>query len=409
MSEVHPFRAHRFARDLAERLAPPYDVISVPERERLAAEPENVVHLTLPEGPEGERDYAAAAQTLEAWCQQGVLERDPAPALYPLVEETAPGRFRRGFFAALRLADYKEGIVLPHERTMTGPKRDRLLLTREVRANLEPLFFVYEDENGEVDAALQAAADAAPLAVCRALDGIPLSLFGVESSAAIEQVRSLLAARPLVIADGHHRYETMLRYRDECRERAGSRSDPDAGYEFVLAYLANASDPGTEIRPIHRVIEASDADPAAALATLGFAIEPLAGGAANPEIAAALRELAGRRADQHAYLVCLPDGRKLLASRPRGEQLDVAVLHQELLPLLGGRVRFDSRPERALASVERGEAVLALLQNPVTPEELFRVVRSGEVLPQKSTFFAPKVPSGLVLRRMQESAARARD
>ena len=408
MSELRPFRAHRFAREPAARLAPPYDVISESERERLAAEPENLVHLSLPEGAEGERDYAAAARTLERWCEEGVLQHDPAPAFYPLVEETAPGRFRRGFFAALRLADYKEGVVLPHERTMPGPRRDRLLLTREVRANLEPLFFVYEDQSGEVDAALRAAVGAAPLAECRGPDGIPLSLFGLESAAAIEQVRSLLAARPLVIADGHHRYETMLRYRDECRERAGSRSDAEADYEFVLAYLANASDPGTEIRPIHRVIEGSEADPAAALGTLGFEIEPLGGGGAKPGVADALRELAGRRADQHAFVVCLPDGRKLLAGRPRGAQLDVAVLHEELLPLLGGRLRFDSRPERAVASVEQGEAALALLQNPVTPEELFRVVRSGELLPQKSTFFAPKVPSGLVLRRLTGPTLRGR-
>ena len=400
MSELRPFRADRFARDPASRLAPPYDVISAPERERLSAEPENVVHLTLPVGPEGERDYAAAARDLERWCDEGVLVRDPAPALYPLAEQTAPGQLRHGFFALIRLADYKEGIVLPHERTMAGPKRDRLLLTREVRANLEPLFFVYEDEAGEVSEALAGAG--APLAECSGPDGTPLSLSRVESGAAIEGVQGLLASRPLVIADGHHRYETMLRYRDECRERAGGRSDPEAPYEFVLGYFANAFDPGTEIRPIHRVVEHSDADPVAILEAQGVAIEVLGSGETVEVVKNALRLLAERRPSQHAYVICLPGGQMRLAVQPRGASLDVELLHAQLLPSLGGELSFDSRPERAVSRVERGEAAFAVLQNPVSPEELFRVVRSGEVLPQKSTFFAPKVPSGLVLRRMDD-------
>ena len=255
------------------RLAGPYDVISPEDRERLAREPENVVHLTLPPGPEGERDYASAAETLRRWLEQGVLRRDREEQLYLLEEQTDTGRLRRGFLGLLRLADYGEGDVLPHEHTMPGPKRDRLQLTRAVRANLEPLFFLYEDRDAKLDPVIEQARSSEPLARATGPDGTGLVLRGLASPDAIAAVRSFLADRPVTIADGHHRYETMLHYRDECRRASGSA---DAPHEFVLAYLVNAFDPGSEIRSIHRVLHGSRPHPAALLEARGFALEALA-------------------------------------------------------------------------------------------------------------------------------------
>jgi uncharacterized protein (DUF1015 family) len=394
MSEVRPFAALRFARDPEPRIAPPWDVISEADRARFGAEPENIVHLTLPPGPEGARDYAAARTRLERWRREGVLVRDASPALYTLAERTPRGRLRRGFFAELRLADYAERAVLPHERTMPKAKQDRLLLTREVRANLEPLFFLYEDRDGRGAALLDAAAQAEALARPRGPDGSGLELRAIRDGALVAGLERLLADRPVVIADGHHRYETMLAYRDERRAAAG-RIEREAPFEFVLGYFVNAFDPGTEIRAIHRVLRGASAAPRDALARAGFAVEDLGGAPAD----ALLERLASRRKDAHAYAFASASG-ALLGTRARGPRLDVEVLHDELLAPLGGALGFDAEPDRVLATARSETGAWAVFLNPLEPGELFRVVASGAVLPQKSTYFAPKVPSGLVLRSL---------
>lgn len=393
MSEVRPFAGLRYARALGPRLAGPYDVISPPEREQLAREPENIVHLTLPPGPEGEREYGGAAATLELWLREGVLLRDSDARIYVLEEHTSEGRVRRGFFALLRLADYSEGVVLPHEDTMPGPKLDRLRLTRCVRANLEPLFFIYEDRDSKLEVVLDRARSAPALARDRGPDGTDLALFALSAPDAIAAVRDFLARAPVIIADGHHRYESMLEYRDECRRESGD--DPEAPSEFVLAYLVNALDPGSVIRPIHRVLRGEAIDPGPALTARGFQTHELPSSLDADEV---LRELAARASSEHAFAFVSPARGVLLATRPRGQRLDVEVLHEEILSELEGPLTFDAQPARVLAAIRDGGASLAVLLNPVDPERLFSVVQSGARLPRKSTFFTPKVPSGLLLR-----------
>ena len=398
MSDVRPFAALRFARALEPRLAGPYDVIAPEERERLAAEPENIVHLTLPPGAEGERDYAGAAATLERWIASGVLVRDPVPRLYALEERTTDGRTRCGFLSLLRLHDYADGVVLPHENTMPGPKRDRLLLTRSVRANLEPLFFLYEDRDAKLDSVLEQARTGEALARGRGPDGTELTLYGVDAPEAAGQVTSFLAQLPVIIADGHHRYETMLSYRDECRA-AHPDAGPDAPWEFALAYLVNAFDPGSEIRAIHRVLRGETADPAPVLEAAGFRVESLPVPASGEALLATL----AARGAEHAFVLASADG-LLLCTRARGPRLDVEVLHDEILPGLGGELSYDSRPDRLLANLRSGEAALGVFQNPIDPDDLFRVIQAGARLPRKSTFFSPKIPSGLVVRDFEPEA-----
>jgi uncharacterized protein (DUF1015 family) len=395
VTEIRAFAALRYVRDPAPRIAPPYDVLSDSDRERFAAEPENVVHLTLPPGPEGERDYAAARDCLARWIAAGVLARDPDPALYVLHERTTRGRLRRGFFALLRLADYDARVVRPHERTMPGPKRDRLLLTRAVEANLEPLFFLYEDRDGALARDLERAALANRLAGARGPDGTGLELYGVTDKDSVARAARFLRDLPVVIGDGHHRYETMLAYRDE-RRLAARTASPEAGFEWVLGYFVNAFDPGTEIRAIHRVLREPVADPAGVLRERGFQIEVLPA-VNDPE--ALVARIAEKRAAAHVFAFARSGAPAFVAARPRSERLDVEVLHAEVLPALGGTLAFDADPARALAAA--GTRGYAVLLNPVAPDELFRVVASGAVLPQKSTFFTPKVPSGLVLRDFQ--------
>ncbi len=394
MSDVRPFAALRYTRAQEPRLAGPYDVISPEDRERLAREPENIVHLTLPPGSEGERDYAGAAATLERWRFEGVLRRDASEQLYLLEECTPEGRVRRGFLALLRLADYDEGVVLPHEHTMPGPKLDRLLLTRAVRANLEPLFFLYEDRDAKLDPVIEQVLREEPLTRATGPDGTALSLRGVAAPEPIEAVRSFLAGRPVIIADGHHRYETMLSYRDECRLETG---DGDAPHEFVLAYLVNAFDPGSEIRAIHRVLRRPERELEPVLAAAGLRAQPLAAGA---DAAALLATLAERSEQEDAFVFARTSREPLLATRARGKPLAVEVLHEELLPPLGGELGFDARPDRLLETVGSGGAEIGILLHPIAPDALFRVVRGGARLPRKSTFFTPKVPSGVVIREL---------
>jgi uncharacterized protein (DUF1015 family) len=392
MSEIRPFAALRFARDPEPRLAPPWDVISDQERARLAREPENVVHLTLPPGAEGERDYAAAGATLRRWLREGVLARDPAPRLYLLRERIPDGRVRRGLFALLRIADYAERVVLPHERTMPAAKRDRMLLTREVEANLEPLFFLYEDRDAKLAPALDAAEQGERLAACTGPGGTALELFATDSEAVLAAVQGFLADRAVLIADGHHRYDTMLRYRDERRKATGTAAE--APHEFVLAYLVNAFDPGSEILAIHRVVRGDVSDPIRVLRDAGFAIE------SQPDeapVEALLAELARRRASEHAFGI-VRRGDTCIAARRRGDRPDVEVLHEEILGRVGGSLRFDAEAARVAEFARGGGASLSILMNPLSAEELFRAVQARGVLPQKSTYFAPKIPSGLVLR-----------
>ncbi|MCP4004623.1 MAG: DUF1015 domain-containing protein [bacterium] len=398
MSEIRPFRGLRFARDAQPRLAGPYDVIYADERAQLGAEPENIVHLTLPPGEMGARDYAAARTCLEDWIGRGVLVRDDEPALYVLEERVTDGRVRRGFVSTVRLADYDERVILPHERTMKGPKMDRLLLTRAAQANLEPTFFLYEDREDKLAQALDTSSMGAPLVDCRGPDGTHLKLFALSDVARVETVQGFLKDRSLIIADGHHRYETMLRYRDECREairEAGGEPDPEDPHEFVMAYVVNAFDPGSRIQAIHRVLKAEVNDPRAVLEAVGFKIGELDTSVSGSDI---VEQLAKHREQFHAFVLASGDAPPLLATRSRGQTLDVQVLHEELLPELGGELSFDSKPERLLENVRAGSVSLGLFLNPTGADELFRVVRDGTVLPQKSTFFSPKIPSGLIVR-----------
>jgi uncharacterized protein (DUF1015 family) len=417
MSAIRPFRALRYdaARvDLSRVLVPPYDVIAPDEREGYyARDPHNAIRLELTRDAREEAgtDYAQVAATLEAWRREGVLVRDAAPALYGLRQRfRAPdGRVleRDGFFAEIHLEDYDRRIVRPHERTLAGPKADRLKLLRATRANLSVVFLLFEDREQAVASALASAFAGAPLARATDPAGVDTTLVRVADAPAIARVQALLAEWPVVIADGHHRYETALAYRDE-RRRAGG-GDPDAPYEWTLAYFANAFAPGTLLLPIHRVVLKGPPPPAAVwrerLAGWECGEHPLAGPDAVPgALAAHLAPLAGR----HAFAADDGSGVLRVWSRPRAaHELSIRVVHREVVEgvfgldeaaVRDGAVSFPKDALRAARDVREGRGAVALYLNPLTPDDVFRVTAAGELLPQKSTFFLPKLPTGLVFR-----------
>lgn len=419
MTDVRPFRALRYdpARvDLGRVIVPPYDVIA--DHERAAywdSDPHNAIRLDLTRdaADEAATEYAEVRRTLAAWQREGALVRDPRPALYALRQrfQDPDGRThaRDGFFGALHLEDYERRIVRPHERTLSGPKADRLKLFRASAANLSSVFLVYEDAERELDRLLAAILDAGPAHVARDAGGVEHRLVAIDAPEPIAAIRAFLANRPVVIADGHHRYETALAYRDE-RRAAEPGAGADAPFERTLAYFANAYSPGTLLLPIHRVVREAPAPDAAGFASRlsGWTQERVA--LANVEaLPAALAAHLAPLADRHAFAADDGSGTLRIFSRPRraGDDLTIRVIHTEVLrgvfglddaAVRDGAVAFPKHAPEAARAVRAGRGTVALYLNPLAAEDVFRVTGAGEILPQKSTFFLPKLPTGLLFR-----------
>ena len=424
MTALRPFRALRYDPsrvDLDRVIAPPYDVVTPEERRQYwERDPHSAIRLELTRevGDEATTDYAGAAETLAAWRRAGVLRRDPRPALYAL-RQRFPGpdgeaRVREGFFALLRLEDYERRVVRPHERTLAGPKADRLKLLRATRANLSSIFLLYEDPGRALTGLLTRQLDAGAQQVARDPAGVEHTLVAIEDGAAIAAIERFLADRPVVIADGHHRYETALAYRDECRRGGGAGAD--APFEWTLGYFADAYAPGSLLLPIHRVVREvpapSDAEWASRLSGWTARRVSCPGPEAVPSLLASeLAPLAGRPA------FAADDGSGVLRvlSRPAlgPDELGIRAIHAEVLggvfgldeaAVRDGAVAFPKHALEAAREVRSGRGTVALYLNPLRPEDVFRVTGAGEILPQKSTFFMPKIPTGLLFRPFDESA-----
>jgi uncharacterized protein (DUF1015 family) len=402
MAVVKPFRALRYdsARvgDLGAVVAPPYDVISPAQQEALyARSPWNVVRLILPREPE---PAVAAAATLHAWRAAGVLAVDAEPALYFYSQEFAlrnGSRHRRdGILCRLGLEEFATGVVRPHERTFPGPKRDQLALLRATGAYLSPIFGLYARPGERLRAVAGVAG--APLVEITEEHGEVHRLWRVTDPAAVARVTSALAAETIFIADGHHRYETGLAYRHE-RGAAG----PDS----ILAFVSNMEEEGLIVLPTHRLLRVPlRLEPAAFEARVreSFAVEPLDSEAARPD---------------GAIDVVLPDRRLRLRPReaararladlpPSVRALVVGILHGALLgPILGvesGQLEFTHDDDEALEAVASGRSTAAFLLNPPSVAAVRAVCLAGELMPEKSTYFYPKLASGLVFDLVDPAA-----
>src|SRR6267143_4864601 len=325
MAEIAPFRGIVYdpvrAGSLDRLLAPPYDVVSPAERARLAAKsPHNFVRIDLPEG-EGREKYANAARELSRWLEQGVLRRDDLPALYRYHQRFAVGGrelTRRGVVGRVRLRRYEERVVLPHERTLSGPRLDRLELTRATRAHLSQVFALYSDPQGRVDAEFESLDSVPPELEGRTDDGTVHRVWRLTDPAAQRRVAAALAEARLYIADGHHRYETMLAVRDELRPLARS---PRSSVEYGSLFVTGMDDPGLVVLPTHRVVhglEGFELDRFLPRLRERFAVEELRGG--SPEQVRGRLAAAGRASPAFALL---SGSRALLATLRPGQ--DAAV------------------------------------------------------------------------------------
>jgi uncharacterized protein (DUF1015 family) len=348
VAEVKPFRALRYsdrAGRLADLVAPPYDVISPAEREQyLARSPYNVVHLTLPDSEE------QAGRDFEAWQREGVLVGEQT-AVWALSQDyVGPDGFarrRNGIVAALRLESYDRRVVLPHERTHAGPKEGRLRLLRAARAELEPIFLLHEGppvELPEVPPDLE-------------VDGTRLWQLG--DAAALEG----FADRQLLIADGHHRYETALAFHEE---------DGSERSAYTLAALVSTAEQGLTIFPTHRIARRFESE-------LAYSTD-------DPRLL--LREIEGRPTDRAAAVVATREGAAIV----EGEGLDTELVER----LRPEGVSYTPSIDEALAALERDEAEAVFLLRPPALDRVWMVAKQDNTLPQKTTYFYPKLVSGLL-------------
>jgi uncharacterized protein (DUF1015 family) len=428
MAEIAPFRGILYdtqkAGDPAKLLAPPYDVISAEDRAKLAAlDPHNCVQLILPEG-EGDGKYAHAAELLKAWMAEGVMRRDDQPALYRYHQTfTAEGRTatRKGFICRIRLHRFDEGVVLPHERTLAGPKADRLKLKRATRCHLSQVFGLYSDPDRRSDEPFEAIEATAPALSGTTTDGVAQKLWRLTDPAAQKQVMSLLADKKVYIADGHHRYETMLALREELRKETKS---PRSSIEYGTIFLANMDDPSLLVFPTHRVVHGLPSFDRQAIleqAKQFFTVEetPMSDAATVRRVlaekGAKAPTFAMASGDKLAYLTLRKDVDLERVPSLKGpavlRRLDVTLLHALVIEQILGidraaqekqtNLRYVKDTGAALVDAKSAQAVF--LMNPTKVHEVRDVADTGEVMPQKSTFFYPKLASGLVLNPLVPS------
>jgi uncharacterized protein (DUF1015 family) len=409
MAEIRPLRAIHYAPGvpLDDVVAPPYDVIDDEQRAALLARsPENVVEVDLPQGDD---PYGRAASTFARWLDEGVLARDEEPALWALTQEYSDPdgkrRTRSGFFAAVRVTDYGPGRIRPHERTHPGPKEDRLRLTRATRANLSPIFSLYADPRRRAWTALEPATAGAPFGETHDPDGTVNRLWRVADPGAIAAVTDALADAELLIADGHHRYETARVYAEEAGTEAAG---------WVLMCLVALEDPGLTVFPTHRLVRGRGLERYEALAGVlreHFDIEqtteddlvPPAGG---PPLELGYLDSHFRRPFRLRLKDAGTGERALPGSPPAIQRLDTAVLEALLLKGVLDLTDDDishlhdfgyARDRRqAVELVTRGDFDVAFLLRPTPIEQVREVAASGVSMPPKSTYFFPKVPTGLV-------------
>ncbi len=414
MAEIQPLRALHYVLEktggLQPVLAPPYDVIDEQQRADLAARSEyNVVRIDLPEG-NGDR-YERAAELLREWEADGAVVRDEEPAIWALEQDyTGPdgqARIRRGFFSRVRVEEYGPGRIRPHERTHPGPKEDRLRLTRATGANLSPIFSLYSDRDGAAWRALDAARDRnAPWGEATDEDGTTSRLWRVVDAQAMDTIVRATSGAELLIADGHHRYETARVYAEEI--------GGEGPHRYVLMCLVALEDPGLTVFPTHRLVRGLGPDQHEALANAirrDFEIEALDDTSKlSPPAGDGIRIGYIDAHFRRPFMLTLKDpGLADEALPDRAEpyrRLDTAVL--EALILKGALGMTDERidhldglgyardQDHALSLVESAEFDAAFLMSPTPIARVQAVAASGESMPPKSTYFFPKVPTGLV-------------
>ncbi|MBE9581284.1 MAG: DUF1015 domain-containing protein [Proteobacteria bacterium] len=443
MAIIAPFRGIFYNRekiqDLRDVITPPYDVISERERqEYFKRHPQNMIRLILSKGDpqDTNRDnrYTRAAECFRSWLHQGILTQDTEPAIYLTeidydVEDVVRTRF--GVIALVQLEDFEKGSILPHEKTFSATKADRLSLMQTCKANFSPVFSLFSDPDGEIVRPLRSCIKGIkPDFEFKELIGSRHQLWRVTDQRIHKKIQQKLYDKPLYIADGHHRYETALNFRNQTVAKSGTL-DPKAACNFVMMYLCSIHDPGLTIRPVHRLLSHVPQhviDGFAEKAHAYFDIETLQFGAADrAEVLAGFLAKIRAGAESGVIGAVLRDHRVFYVLRIREgimdrlfdgqvpvplRKLDVTIatklVFQKIFDLDDAaldderRILYTSRTEKALEAVSAGKCEVALILNPTRLSNVEEISEAGLTMPRKSTYFYPKVMSGLVINKIAD-------
>ena len=434
MAEVQPFRGWRYdmsqVGSLTDVVAPPYDVINAEQQKAFyEAHPCNVIRLELnreePGDDSPEAKYKRAAGFLRQWQQDGILAQDREPSIYVYHQEfdwEGKKFVRKGFLGRIRLEEFGKGKVFPHEHTLSGPKMDRLLLLRATKTNLSPIFGLFPDPDGAVQAPLEGAISGAPPLMATDHLGVVHKFWPVHQQAAVSAMQRAMIDLPIFIADGHHRYETAINYRNELKA-AGKLGGENAAANFVMMMFIGMSDPGLVIMPTHRLVsglpELTAADVRAALGEQ-FEVESTGRGAAAAKQAWELVEADGGQnvfgfgtpADgEWLFARCVDDSlmETLAADQtPAWRELGVSLLHKLVLEHLiqkrhPGEQKFQyvHLLDEVTAAVDQKACRLACLVPPAQISHVQEIASTLEKMPPKSTYFYPKLLSGLVFHGVE--------
>jgi uncharacterized protein (DUF1015 family) len=432
MVHIAPFRGvfynQKKVRDLAKVIAPPYDVISREERERLyKRSPHNFVRLDFSQ----EADvYSAVPQLFETWVDEAILERDSAPAFYFMAQrftlKSGERKERQGFFALMQLEDFAAGNIRPHEITMDAPKEDRLKLMLACNAQLSPIFTLYSQPQQTINRILAAhIEDAAPFIDVKLESGGDCRLWRITDMQLLLRVQQELVEQPLVIADGHHRYEATLSYRNKLRNQRGPGSGMEA-YNFIMTYFANMNDDNVVILPTHRLVRGYEPKPflqlEEALQTYFYLeqypktpegrvwfLRALKNGGRKKRLIGASFKRDPR------YLILRLKSKRIMQRLAKDlsaslQELDVTTLHllifEHVLGLSPERqaspetIRYSQDEEAVLQALEKEDFQAAFILNAPKAEDILAVASRGEKMPQKSTYFYPKLSSGLIVNKI---------
>lgn len=432
MADIAPFRGTRYNQekipDLSKVVAPPYDVIDDPYRAKLAARDEhNVVRLILPTEEGGKDRYACAAELLRQWLAERVLVRETTPGIYVVRQEwenAAEHLERTGFIAAVRLERFGEGRIYPHENTLSAPKEDRLALLKATRANLSQVLALFPDEKRDVDAWLSRVSLGPPLAQATDDAGVVTRLWCENRERRIAELRSLVAERPLFIADGHHRYETALDYQRFCAENVG-KLEANAPENAVMMLCVATNNKGLVALPTHRLLpgDAASADTLIQRLKGGFDVHPIATFSGKT---GELDEILKSDVTQGLMVLYVGKAGPPMRVRPKNARailahmsdrsetwrtLDVSILQYAILEgMLGltlerithsGAIGYVHDADEARRRVDRGEFAAAFILRPTPVLAVAAVASHLEKMPPKSTFFYPKALTGMVIRQLE--------
>ncbi len=440
MAVIKPFRGILYNQDMIEDLGdvvtPPYDVISEQQRqEYFDRHPENIVRLILSQGNSHDTDknnrYTRAADFFRKWQDKGILIRDHDPTIYLTAmdfKSEGLARTRLGFVVLVRLENFHQGGIIPHEKTFSATKQDRLRLMKACKANFSPIFSVFSDPDDEVNRIFRGRMEKVPPDfIFQEVIGYRHRLWRIRDQGIHGEIEQKLANKKLYIADGHHRYETALNYRNEIM-KGKDQFAPSASYNFVMMYLSSMQDPGLIIRPVNRMLSHAPEgtlDGFIKKAGTFFDIEVMDIGNKYDEIqssfvakirAGAKHGVIGAVIRGHKAVYVLKVKNGVMGQLFEGEipvplrRLDVTIttklVFQQILGLINAelddekRILYTSRTSKAFDAISSGNCVMALILNPTRLSDIEEISKAGLVMPRKSTYFFPKVVSGLVINKL---------